>query len=742
VVNRGVCVALLICGWSLDAAAAISVMPSPLDAGTALIGQPTTSSPGTVTSSTNVHADLVITNNCSTTGGGTFTLSDTSNLNLNPSAPISVTYTPSAPGIRTCRVDAYDTGTMTLLGSFTVRGEGQAPATMVTSGTPDFGATRWNNAAPVHTTTRTFTVSNTGSRQLDVTLSITGTNAGDFAITTGGTTASIAGGGAKTWTITFDPVAAGDNRSATLTISGRDAVDGASTINPEDQYTLLGDGTNAIISVGAPIAFGIVNAGSSLPGDVSVANIGGATRGALGITTASIADPNNSGWFSFTGSCSGQSCTFSPALSILNMTTVTVRCSPPVSATANQMQSATITFGSDTDNAASTPDNSTTLTCTAGKSDLSTNQNVLTFSPQLVASTTTPNMITITNNGNVSTTYYLVKSGTNQGSFALSTPGSCGLTPTVATQCPIGPMSSSTFSVTFTPGLEGDVTAGVTIIPAASTPVQVTLTGRGIDRHIQLAETMIQAADTFRNPGDKATVIPVSIRNSGEYPLNISSIQLDGAPNWQPAEPFTPFVIGGLATVEVNVLFTPVIAGKAPDGTLAIVSDDPDPARRLLNVIVSGNGKDRNVAMPGPIDFGNTGAGVPVKLSQIKLPADWLTVQNMDDTMFTIREMTFDMPDVFKVQTLSGDDINNLDLPVGAIDQFEIVFLPPKVGDYTANISLFLDQDPESQRTIQVHGNALFVDAHGGGGCSAGHGAGGGMLLALGLLLRRKRRRA
>ena len=56
---------------------------------------------------------------------------------------------------------------------------------------------------------------------------------------------------------------------------------------------------------------------------------------------------------------------------------------------------------------------------------------------------------------------------------------------------------------------------------------------------------------------------------------------------------------------------------------------------------------------------------------------------------------------------------------------------PPKVGDYTANLTLFLDQDPQGQRTIQVHGNALFVDAHGGGGCSTGNGAGGGVLVRL-----------
>jgi MYXO-CTERM domain-containing protein len=90
---------------------------------------------------------------------------------------------------------------------------------------------------------------------------------------------------------------------------------------------------------------------------------------------------------------------------------------------------------------------------------------------------------------------------------------------------------------------------------------------------------------------------------------------------------------------------------------------------------------------------------------------------------------------VFKIRTLSGDDINNMDLMVGGMEQFEVTFLPPKVGDYNANLTLFLDMDPDGQRTIQVHGNALFVAAHGGGGCSTSGGSGAGMLLVLGALV-------
>ena len=75
---------------------------------------------------------------------------------------------------------------------------------------------------------------------------------------------------------------------------------------------------------------------------------------------------------------------------------------------------------------------------------------------------------------------------------------------------------------------------------------------------------------------------------------------------------------------------------------------------------------------------------------------------------------------------------------------FDVVFNPPAVGDYQANIALYLDEDPTSQTTVPVHGRALFVDAHGGGGCSTGGDAGGGgailiIAFAGGVLRRRKR---
>jgi len=719
---------MLVCAWSLNAAAAITMTPNPFDAGTTTIGG-TTQATGTLSSTSNVHVDLDITN-CSG-GGGTFSLNPAVNVNLNAPAMVTLTYMPTQRGTRSCTVDVYDTGTTTKLGSFSIRGTGQLPPTMGTVGNPDFGSLRWNNAAPNRTFTRNFTVSNSGDQDLDVTsVTISGGNAaGDYSITAAPSNTTILPANSKTWTVQFDPSASG-TRTATLTFTSNDPADGTDTFN------LTGVGTNAIIvTPNDPNFGGIVSAGSSALADVQVDNQGGSPEGPLGVTSASIT--GGGGWITFAGCGGGMNCTFIPALSFTSPVNVGVQCSPPATAAANDTQTATISFTSDTDNA--TPDNTATLTCVAGRSTLATNFNTLGFGSQLVGTTTPLMPLTVTNTGNVATTFYLTKTGANQGAFTVSTPSGCGTGS--GNQCTVAANGGTqTVNVIFTAIAEGDINAGLTVTSPATPNPSLVLTGRGIDRRADVIQSL-QFPDTFRNPGDAATVLPIPVKNIGEYPLRVSSVAIDGAGNWALAEPFQPFDVPGLGSRDVNVAFLPITAGKAPDGTLAIMTDDAKAA--LVNVIVSGNGKDRNVAMGPSLDFGNTGAGVPVSYTSLKLPDEWLTVINQDEADFKIREIKFDMPDVFKVQTLGGDAVSNMDLPVGGSKQFEVIFLPPETGEYTANMSIYLDQDPLAQRTIEVHGRALFVDARGGGGfgCSTGRGMDWGVLLALGLL-RRKRRRA
>jgi hypothetical protein len=251
------------------AAQYVTMTPSPLDAGGVVLG-----TSGTVygtfspTSGTGIGTVDFQIASCSG-GGGTIALSPNAGIPFNGAQTIAMTFTPSARGTMTCTVNALRSGIGIALGSFTVRGTGYVAQTMDTSGSGAFGSVRFANAAPGHTAAQNITVQNNGDVTLSIgSVAISGTNAADFALTNGPTSTTILPGNAKTWTVTFDPTAAGA-RNATLTFTG-DA-----PVNPTDAIALGGTGTSGVIAV-SDANFGIVNAGSAALLDITVANNGGA----------------------------------------------------------------------------------------------------------------------------------------------------------------------------------------------------------------------------------------------------------------------------------------------------------------------------------------------------------------------------------------------------------------------------------------------------------------------------------
>ncbi len=102
--------------------------------------------------------------------------------------------------------------------------------------------TDFGNVGVSASVAHTFTISNSGTSSLNLTgsprVSISGTNASDFALTTDAST-PVAGGGNTTFTVTFTPGATG-LRTATVTIANNDADEGT--------YTFAIQGTGVITS--------------------------------------------------------------------------------------------------------------------------------------------------------------------------------------------------------------------------------------------------------------------------------------------------------------------------------------------------------------------------------------------------------------------------------------------------------------------------------------------------------------
>ena len=104
-----------------------------------------------------------------------------------------------------------------------------------------------------------FTVTNSGTAVLNLTgtprVTIGGTNAADFALTVDAATTVASGGGTTTFTITFDPSAAG-LRSATVSIANDDADENPYNFSIQGTGTVATAPEMAVSGLGVPIVDG------------------------------------------------------------------------------------------------------------------------------------------------------------------------------------------------------------------------------------------------------------------------------------------------------------------------------------------------------------------------------------------------------------------------------------------------------------------------------------------------------
>ncbi|MGD0124662.1 MAG: choice-of-anchor D domain-containing protein [Terriglobia bacterium] len=198
----------------------ISISPSSISFASQTVGA--SGSAQSVTLSNTGNAALSITG-ISITGADPSDFTETNNcgssIAAGASCTISITFTPAASGSlsATLSVTASSvgdpsvglTGTGTSTGGGT--GGGSSPSLTLSSASLAFGS------QPVDATSsaQTVTLSNTGSAALSITsLTITGTNAGNFAEIGNTCGSSVAAGGTCTVAVTFTPSAAGSSTAA------------------------------------------------------------------------------------------------------------------------------------------------------------------------------------------------------------------------------------------------------------------------------------------------------------------------------------------------------------------------------------------------------------------------------------------------------------------------------------------------------------------------------------------------
>jgi hypothetical protein len=312
--------------------------------------------------------------------------------------------------------------------------------------------------------------------------------------------------------------------------------------------------------------------------------------------------------------------------------------------------------------------------------------------------------------------------------LAGASPAFAVVLPTGSTQ--VAPGDNLPLTITYTPTLERPpnqfdtavLVASLAGIAGGPTQAMITLTGRGIDRHL-VVDAVDPFPPAFRNPGSSAIPRAITVHNNGEAGLRISAVMLAGAPVWQLVDARPIDILGG-GSHDFLVKFLPTTVGAAPEGQLTLFNNDN--GKPMAVVRLTGNGKARGVSFgEAPIDLGYTGVGIPITA------ADILTVTNLDPrTRFTIHAISIDDP-AFQVI----DPPSDVELAALAAARFGVTFAPTAVGDFTATASLYLDEDREQTAEVRLAGHAVFVAAHGGGGCDVGgRGPGWGALLGLAIL--------
>ncbi|PYV24233.1 MAG: hypothetical protein DMG27_13410, partial [Acidobacteria bacterium] len=252
-----------------------------------------------------------------------------------------------------------------------------------------------NQAVGIASAPQSVTVTNVGAAPLGISsLTVSGTNSGDFAVV--GCGSAVAPNGSCTVSVTFTPTATG-TRSATLTITDNAA-------GSPQTVSLSGTGTTSAVTLSpSSLAFGNQQVTTTSPAqNVTLTNSGTAplTISSISLTGANTGDFNQT-----------NNCPLSPSTLAVNGTcTLTVTFTP----TTTGARSASVSV---TDNAAGSPQ-TVSLSGTGTTSAVTLSPSSLAFGNQQVTTTSPAQNATLTNSGTAPLTISSISlTGANTGDF-------------------------------------------------------------------------------------------------------------------------------------------------------------------------------------------------------------------------------------------------------------------------------------------------------------------------------------
>jgi hypothetical protein len=509
----------------------IAVNPSGLQFPTQSIGSTSPAQTVTLTNgetSQTISSITIIGNN-----PGDFTPTPTcplapSTFGASATCTISVTFTPTAVGIRKAEIQITDSAPgspqiVTLVGSTSTVG---VSASNLAFGSQQVG---------VASTSKAVTVTNNGTTAL----TISGVNtSGAFAQTNDCTTAPLQPTTNCVINVTFTPTAPGSSVGA-LTIT-----DNAAGSPQVALLTGTGVAAPAVVLSTVTLTFPPQVVGTtSTAQSVSMSNTGGSP-----LIISSVA---TTGDFAETNSCGS-------SLAAGSKCTISVTFSP----TANGNRYGTVTI---TDNAPNSPQ-TITVSGTGGPApSVTLSPSTLAFAAQTVTTTSAPQQVTLTNTGAAALDITSIVASAN---FAET--NNCGVALAVGANCII--------NVTFSPLAAGPINGAIAVTDnAPNSPQDVTLSGTG-----QLGAVVVLSPPTLTFTGTPvgSTSLPqsVTLSNTGSAALNITGVTVSG--DFAQTNNCGVTVPAGLSCT-INVTFTPTTSGNRY-GTVTISDNAVNSPQTIL----------------------------------------------------------------------------------------------------------------------------------------------------------------
>ena len=476
-----------------------------------------------------------------------------------------------------------------------------------------------------------ITVSNSGSGQLTV-ASIT--ISGAFTETDNCTGKTLSGTGSCTVQVTFSPMAAAAS-SGLLTVLG--------TV-PGQQATASLSGTGlapaAIVLSPVSLTFGTITLGSSSPAqNIAISNTGG--------VAATLQKPVISGDFSISANTCGTS--LAPSTGC----TVAIVFAPTASGTRNGTFSISGSAGTQT------------AALTGGGASLATDGLTpasLSFAPQQVGTSGTPQAVTLTNAGDNTLTLIAVQ--VTGGNFTAV--NSCGAA--------LAGHSTCTISVASAPASNGP-TSGSLIVSDQFRSQTVSLSGAGFaPPSVGLSPAALSFPGTATGQSSAAQTVRIS--NAGGGQLTVTSVAISG--DFTESDSCAGKTLTGSATCAVQVTFSPTAAG-ARSGVLTVfgsILGSSVPLQATASLTGTGEAPAAIVVNPLSVAFGT------VTLGSSSSPAQNITVSNTGGVAATLQAPTISGDFAISATTCGAT------LPPGTGCTVAIVFTPTASGSRTGAFSI------------------------------------------------------